>query len=166
MKKKLTHIETELNKFGKVVVTKAKKNIVDRKINSGGQLRKSISHKVNKQGDLEFYMEDYGVLRDAGQLGKKRKILKGWNKSVFIPRGQGFKNKFPKVDAIKKWVRTKPVRFGNMSLNSMAFLIGRKIFNEGIQPGLFFSDPFEEEYKRFEKDVLTALDKDINELID
>lgn len=161
---KLTEVNKTLTKFSKSVVTKSKKNIVDRKINSGGDLRRSISFKLVKKG-VEFYMEDYGVLRDAGQLGKKRKILKGWNKTVFVPRGKGFTTKFPKIDAIKKWIRTKPIR-GNHSLNSMAYLIGRKIYNEGIQPGLFFSDAYNEYYPQLEKDILTALDKDIDALID
>ena len=95
-------------------------------------------------------MEDYGVLRDSGQLGKKRKILKRWNDSIFI-RGKGFTNKMPPVDKIAKWIKDKPLKYTPKTLNSQAFLISRKIQMEGIQPGLFFSDAFNKYYPEFEK---------------
>lgn len=164
----MKEVKNILNKFGKTVTRKAKKNIVDKKINSGGELRRSITHRVEeKKGSINvvFEMEDYGVLRDAGQLGSKRKILKGWNKSLFIPRGKGFTSLAPPPDAIKRWIRTKPIR-SDLSLNTLSYLISRKIKTEGIQPGLFFSDAFNEFYEQMEGDVLKALDRDIDELID
>jgi hypothetical protein len=158
-----------LNKFAKDVQVKAKKNVHDYKINSGGKLRKSIVVRVkeekNKDYSVTVEMEDYGDLRDAGQLGSKRKILKGWNKSIFLPRGKGFKALAPPPDAIKKWIRTKPIR-STTSLNSLAYLISRKIKTEGIQPGLFFSDAFNEYYPKLEKVILDGLDKDIDNALD
>ena len=163
---KLTNTHKALTKFGKAVTTKAKKYVYDRKINSSGDLRKSIAYKVDKDGgQLDFYMEAYGILRDAGQLGSKRKILKGWNKSIFLPRGKGFTNKFPPPDAIKKWIRTKPVRW-NIPLNTMAFLIARKIRTEGITPGLFFSDAYNEEIKKGEVYIMDAFALDIDNILD
>lgn len=163
---KLTNTHKALNKFGKRVTTKAKKYINDRKIGSGGDLRKSIDYKVDKnKAVLNFWMEKYGILRDAGQLGSKRKILKGWNKSIFTPRGKGFTSKAPPTDVIKKWIRTKPVRW-NIPLNSMAFLIQRKIRTEGIQPGLFFSDAYNEEIKKAEIEIVDAFNLDIDKLLD
>ena len=163
---KLTNTHKALDKFAKVVTTKAKKYIHDRKISSGGQLRRSIDYKVDKnKAEVSFLMEKYGVLRDSGQLGSKRKILKGWNKSIFIPRGKGFTSKAPPSDVIKKWIRTKPVRW-NIPLNSMAFLIARKIRTEGIQPGLFFSDAFNEEIKKAETQIVEAFGLDIDNIID
>ena len=121
-------------------------------------------------------MEGYGVLRDAGQLGHKKKILKGGNKSIFTPRGQGFTNKFPKVDAINKWIKEKPIRLRDLKTNqfvqstpkrlkSLSFLIGRKIFNEGIQPGLFFSDAWNKEFPTLPDNILKAMSNDIDEMI-
>ena len=163
---KLTNTHKALDKFGKKVTTKAKKYIHDRRINSGGDLRRSIDHKVDKNSAvLSFWMEKYGVLRDAGQLGSKRKILKGWNKSIFVPRGKGFTSKAPPTDVIKKWIRTKPVRW-NISLNSMAFLIQRKIRTEGIQPGLFFSDAYNEEIKKAEVEIVEAFELDMDNILD
>jgi len=141
----------------------------DYRINSSGRLRKSIKvlvkHKEQKGYTLTVEMEDYGDLRDAGQLGSKRKILKGWNKSIFIPRGKGFTNLAPPVNSIKRWIRTKPIR-STKSLNSLAYLISRKIKAEGIQPGLFFSNAFNEEYPKLEKEILKGLDADIDNELD
>lgn len=47
--------------------------------------------------------------------------------------------KFPNVQAIKEWVKNKPVvprpdKKGKLpSINSLTYLIGRKIANEGIE---------------------------------
>lgn len=158
-----------LQSFAKKVQNKAKKNVHDYKINSSGKLRKSIrvdvKDKKEKGYEVSVTMEDYGDLRDAGQLGSKRRILKGWNKSIFIPRGKGFTDLAPPPEAIKRWIRTKPIR-GQGSLNSMAFLIARKIKTYGIQPGLFFSNAFNDEYKKLEKVILDGLDEDIDNELD
>ena len=158
-----------LQSFAKKVQNKAKKNVHDYKINSSGKLRKSIKVDVKdlkeKGYSVSVTMEDYGDLRDAGQLGSKRRILKGWNKSIFIPRGKGFTNLAPPPSAIKKWIRTKPVR-GTGSLNTMAYLISRKIKTYGIQPGLFFSDAFNEYYPKLEKNILEGLSEDIDNELD
>jgi hypothetical protein len=157
-----------LNKFGGDVVKDSKKNLDRRHSNSSGKLKKSISHKIKQDEkgiELGVFMEDYGVLLDAGQLGHNRKILKGWNKSIFIPRGKGFTNKYPKVDAIKKWIRQKPIT-STLNPKSLAFLISRKIYREGITPRLFMSDAYNKHYKKFDDSVLNATDKDIEDKLD
>ena len=154
--------------FGREVVRLAKKNLADRKISAGGDLRRSMSSSVrSSKGKISviFEMEDYGALRDAGQLGSKRKILKGWNKSVFLPRGKGFTTKAPPPQAIQKWIRTKPIR-SQLSLKSLSFLIARKIKTEGITPGLFFSDAYNDKIDEFENDLLAALGVDVEKVLD
>ena len=166
-----------LTKFAKKVEVKAKKNVHDYRINSSGKLRKSIrvdvKDKKEKGYTVSVTMEDYGDLRDAGQLGSKRRILKGWNKSIFTPRGKGFTNLAPPANSIKRWIRTKPVRSINLkksgsikSLSGMAAYVKWKIKNYGIQPGLFFSDAFNEEYPKLEKEILKGLDADIDNELD
>ena len=135
--------------FGRDVTKEAKRLLKTRKITSTGKLEKSLKYEA-EETSVEISMEDYGVLRDSGQLGKKRKILKRWNDSIFIS-GKGFTNKRPPVDKIGKWIKDKPLKYTPKTLNSQAFLISRKIQMEGIQPGLFFSDAFNKYYPEFEK---------------
>lgn len=164
----MKNVRKILDKFGKNVTKDAKKNLDRRRSNSSGKLRKSISHSVKEDDDgieLAIWMEDYGVLLDAGQLGHDRKILKGWNKSIFIPRGKGFTNKFPKVSAIQGWIKTKPI-VSTLKPDQLSYLIARKIFRHGIQPRLFMSEAFNKHKDKLEKDILDATGKDIETLID
>jgi len=152
-----------LNQFGNSLVKTSKRLLQTKKINSTNRLSKSIKH-TEKDDEVSIWMNDYGILRDAGQLGKKRKILKGWNKSIFVPRGKGFTNKYPPVDKIRQWIQDKPVGYKPRTakgLNSTAFLISRKIYLQGIQPGLFMSEAFIKEYKSLPDDAVNAYANDL-----
>ena len=164
----MKNLSKVLGKFGKDVTKDAKKNLSRNGSNSTGKLNNSIEYKLKEDAkgfELSIWMEHYGMLLDAGQLGKKKKILKGWNKSIFIPRGKGFTTKYPNIGAIRNWIRQKPIS-SNLSLNSLSFLIARKIFNEGIQPRLFMSDAYNKHEKTLENELLGGIDKDIDDQID
>ena len=158
----LDKTKIELNRFAERVVKISKlnlgKSVRGRKIDASGRLRNSISHKVDG-ASVSFSFEDYGIYVDAGVVGKKKKILKDWNKSLF-KRGSGYSAKFPNITEIKKWIKNKPIksrsengRFVKQNTDSLAFLIGRKIYNEGKQPTLFFSDAWS---KEFDADKITV----------
>ncbi len=57
----------------------------------------------------------------------------GYIKYVLEGRGPG---KFPPPEVIKKWIEAKPINFNpdEITLNSLAYLIGRKISREGTNP--------------------------------
>ena len=186
-----------LDKFGARVSKQAKINVGSsknpnggKKIDSTGALRKSIGYdlKDTETGfSLTFKMEDYGELRDSGQLGSKKKILKGFNKSLF-KRGKGFTNKPPKVSALNKWIKDKPIkardkngafisRFFTISrgkrkgeqgdrLDTVSYLIGQKIKKEGIQPGLFFSAAWDKEFKDMPDDIAQGFADSIEGLLE
>ena len=168
-------VEAVTEKFAYLLVDQAKKNINKKapyakkgKINTTGKLKNSIKYKMEPEG-VSIFMEDYGILRDAGQLGRKKKILKGWNKSIFVPRGQGFTSKQPPIAPIKKWIQRKGLKYDPKTpqgLSQTAFLISRKIFNEGIQPGLFMSTPFNKLYPKYLDDLDKALGDDVDILIE
>ena len=193
----MTGVNNILDKFGASVTKQAKINVGSSKnlnggkrIDSTGTLRKSLKYKVKETEKgfiLTFEMEDYGELRDSGQLGKNRKILKGWNKSIF-KRGKGFTNLAPKVKAIDKWIKDKPIkardkngsfipRFFTISrgpnkgkqgdrLKTVSYLIGQKIQKEGIQPGLFFSSAWDKQFTDLPEDVAEGFAEQIDKLME
>ena len=130
----------------------------NRRIDSSGALRKSISSDVKTAKDgftVNFYSTPYGIYVDQG-----RKPGKG------VP-----------VDALVRWIKTKPVRARNLKtgsfvqmtdlkLKSMSFLINRKIKTYGIPATNFYTEPFEAELIKYEKHFLTAMGQDIDEQID
>ena len=77
--------------------------------------------------------------------------------------------KFPPVDKIIKWIEQKPIiprtdDNGKLpTTKSLAYMIGRKIANEGIKPGHELSDTIQELNKKYLVLLNTALQADFNE---
>jgi len=171
------NLDKVLQDFGKKVVKLAKIRIgrtnKGRRINTTGKLKNSINYKQSKEkNEVDFYFEDYGINVDAGVVGKKKRILKNWDKSIF-KRGSGYSTKPPPFTKIRKWIDDKPIKPRNLSSGKfvnfkdtdvkdrMAYAIRKKIFDYGKQPTLFFSDPFNDEYKKLPNDAIKAFANDV-----
>jgi len=108
---------------------------------------------------MEFTMEDYGVFQDAGVSGTKKKYNTPYS----------YKSKMPPVKAFDKWIVRKglaPRKSGGQftSRKSLAFLIARSVFRNGIKPSLFFTKPFEAAYKNLPQELVEAYGLDAIEL--
>jgi len=159
----LNNVTKVLEKFGERVTKLARINIgatrnVDgkrRKIDSSGELRKSIEHNTKKTEvgyKFDISMEHYGTYVDQG-----RKPGKG------IP-----------IAAMQRWIQKKPIRLRDLETNqfiqatpkkleSLGFLLNRKIKKEGIKKTEFLSKPFKKEFKKLKDDILEAFGKDLEE---
>ena len=84
--------------------------------------------------------------------------------------------KFAPVDAIRKWVKTKPIRLRDLEtgqflkttesrMNSLAFLINRKIKEKGIAATNFLSDPFEKAFKDLPDEMIEAFGLDVEDFL-
>jgi hypothetical protein len=165
-----------LEKFGKTVVDKSKKNLPQSQ-----ELKKSIDYDVPtatmKSIDLDFYMEDYGEFQDRGVQGADPNAnpgkYHGKNRAPFSPFkfGTGSAPKKQFKLAINGWLirkgiapRDKNGKF--ISRKSLSFLIRRSIYLSGIEPKKFFSDPFEQEYKLLPNRVTEAYALDVENFMD
>jgi len=151
-----------LNQMGKNVVRLSRKNLDEKttkitgsgrrltsKINNSGALSRSINAKANKNG-LEINMAEYGLYVDEGRK----------------------KGKYAPVDKITNWIKTKKIRprdakgrFMAMTpatMTSLAFLLNRAIFRNGIKATNFFSDPFDAEIIKLQKKLPAAMEADID----
>ena len=80
-------------------------------------------------------------------------------------------SKQPPTDAIKKWMRVKPLRLRDKKgqfikqtdagLSSAAFLIARSIKKKGIASLKYYEKAYNETFKRAEKDLSEAFVKDL-----
>ena len=162
----MAFIEDALNEFGKDVVRLAKINIgatrtvkgKRRRIDNTGTLRKSLDYAVKvSKNSFSFFieMEDYGEWVDKG-----RKPGKG------IPQKELF-----------SWIKSKPIRVRDLKTNSfvkqtesriksLAYLINRKIKEEGIAATNFLSDPFEKKFKELPKELQEAYALDLEKFLD
>lgn len=159
------HRDEEIQDFADDVTVKAKANLKNRGKNSSGRLNKSLATKVVETSagpDINFYMEDYGQGIDAGSSGKNKSRSRG--KSLFNVRRAGQ----PPVSDIRKWIAQKPVtQSGNkIPIRSLAYVIARKIGNDGYRGSHFFTDAFESEFKPFGDDLAKAIGEDVEDIIE
>jgi len=72
-----------------------------------------------------------------------------------------YKSKMPPSKAFDKWITRKGLaprdKSGKFtSRKSLAFLIARSVYRNGIKPSLFFTKPFEAAYKNLPEELVEA----------
>lgn len=146
-----SEVQKELERFRDYVVSQSRRNLSRLNKNSSKRLYQSIKGDVKAMPNsisIEFSMEDYGVFQDAGVSGTKKKYNTPYS----------YKSKMPPAKVFDKWLIRKgiaPRKNGKFaSRKSLAFLIARSVFRNGIKPSLFFTKPFEAAYKRLPEDVV------------
>jgi len=146
-----SEVQKALERFRDHVVSISRRNLTNKQKNSSKKLYNSIQGKVkanNNSFELQFSMEDYGVYQDAGVSGTKKKYNTPYS----------YKSKMPPVKAFDKWLVRKglaPREKGKFaSRKSLAFLIARSVYRNGIKPSLFFTKPFEAAYKNLPQELV------------
>ena len=153
-----------LVEFASTVVKLAKRNA--RKKKASGSLQRSISynlHESENSMELDFKMNSYGKYIDAGVDGKK---VKYGSRKFGLPT-YSYKDKMPPTKKLDKWVVRKNLkgirddkgRFKNRQ--SLLFAISKSIFRRGFKPTYFFTQAFEQEYKKLPTDFLDAYSLDV-----
>ena len=145
-----TEVQKELERFRDYVIDVSKANLKRLK-KADGKLYKSLKGNVKAMPNsisIEFSMEDYGVFQDAGVSGTKKKYNTPYS----------YKSKMPPAKVFDKWLIRKgiaPRKNGKFaSRKSLAFLIARSVFRNGIKPSLFFTKPFEDAYKKLPSELV------------
>lgn len=150
------HLKEVLEQFGAYFVERAKQNLLQDGSNASGNLTNSIVFHVDvteTHYEVTVELEDYWYYVENGRKS----------------------GKFPPLDKIKEWIEIKPVLPHVMTLKNgktvlptvdqLAYLIGRKIANEGTQGTGFFSEAKEDAIKRFELAIEYAIREDLDEYI-
>jgi len=153
------HTEEALNEFLKAVITKSKKNLEKQGINASKTLSNSFKSLVNvSKNSIEASIdaEDYLPFIDRGVKGVKG----GSSLSGFR-----YTNKKPPVRFLQTWLKQKTGKFRQKNQKSIAFAIQNKIYNYGIKPTRFFTDPFEQEFKNLPDELIEAYGLDVEEYI-
>lgn len=161
---RLENLKKALEEFSDAVIQQAKLNLKGQNKVSSGNLYNSIKGSEVKvsANSIEFSieMEDYGTFIDKGVNGKK---------SVYATP-YSYKDKMPPPSKLDKWIVKKGIaprdekgRF--IDRKSLQFAIAKSIFNNGIKPSLFFTKPFEEQYKKLEGQLDNILFRDAEEMI-
>lgn len=179
---KIPEIKKSLNQFAKKVVSEARSNIANKK--SSGKLQSSIkaNSQVFKNSILvSFKMLEYGLFVDKGVRGKNPNQLpkgaknKGKQQAPKSPYKFGTgssKGKGTLRGAINKWVVRKNLknirdkktgRF--LPRKSAIFMISRSIYLSGMKPSLFFTKPFEKNFKKLPKKIVKDFGLDVKKYL-
>ena len=159
-----SEVQKELELFKKRVIQQAKSNLTKMGKNSTGALHKGLKGDVTvfRTGNfaLEFDLGKYGEFQDKGVSGKKKKYNTPFS----------YKSKMPPSKVFEQWVKNKGIKGRDkkgrfITTKSLTFLIARGIFNNGIKPSLFFTKPFENEYKKLSDDLVEAFGLDIDKFL-
>lgn len=164
------HLHRVLQQFGEELVNEYIVNLHTRKANATYDLADSVSYKVES---------------GYGWIAVDISLLEYW-KYVEYGRKAG---KFPPLKSIEEWIEVKGIKpmtyiqtnimrtarhrgrirrndGGIPSIKSLAYLIGRKIKEEGIQPRPILTTSIDEVYSRLESAIDEAITQDINESVD
>lgn len=168
--KRWRHVHKVLNDFGRELVEVYLANINERGISASHELANSVSYEIHV-GDR--------------QMGVDLRLADYW-KYVEYGRKAG---KFPPLDSIERWIEVKGIQpmtrtqasvkrwtqhrgsirrnDGSIpSIKSLAYLIGRKIATEGIQPRPILTTALDEVYNRFDEALNEAVTQDIKIEVD
>lgn len=149
---KWTNLQRVLGEFAVELRNRYQDNLIrDNKIATGNLLN-SVDYKVQYDDRaiwVELHLEDYYRWVENG-------------------RAPG---KFPPPDKIMEWIRIKPIipddRGGRLPTEQqLAFLIGRKIAEEGIEPGNQLHNAMDDIYPQFEEKIDEAIAQDISDSIE
>lgn len=144
-----------------------------KRIDNSGKLKRSLDYDLKMRGEdgrfiagtIIFKMAGYGRFVDQGQKGTKSTYRKSRKSPYRRKQGYGYDKANPDRSPLNKWIRSKMKRIQDLenggfkkmtqsNINSLAFLISRKIKHHGIEATHFFSDPLEAESKKL-ADVLS-----------
>lgn len=140
------NLKRVLTQYSQAIADQYKTNLENSGRRASGNLITSVNTKVDVDGtlfEIELQLEDY------------------WK---YVEEGRGAGG-FPPVSKILEWIRLKPIlpypdRNGKLPTEQqLAFLIGRKIANEGFEGSNDLENTMEE--VDYEEQIQEALDKDI-----
>lgn len=161
----MSEVQKYLDEFRKKVLSEAKRNL--RKQNTSGDLSKSLKSRVKEsQNSIEitFNMKPYGFFQDRGVRGTE----KGKSLDNFKYK-KGAKNAPPPrvfdkwaIKKLPKQTRDSKGRF--VSRKSLTFALSRHIQKNGIKPTLFFTKPYEKNFKNLPEEIIKRYNLDIEKL--
>lgn len=171
-----------LNVFAKYVIDESRKNLVkDEKAN--GALYDTLGHQVTKTAKgfkLVMEMEDYGKFVDKGVKGADPSKVspnakktgqqapdspyrfgtgRTGNWDNFVKRMSLFakqKNIRFREHKIVNGKKVSTGRFARGGFDAVGYIIASNIYNRGIKPSMFFTEPFAKAFKTLPQELLKA----------
>lgn len=182
--KKFPRVEKYLRKYGKFIVKQAKGIIKKKGKKDSGKLLRSLKYVIKEKNgifDIEFLSAKHGEFIDKGVQGLGKKNLPSGSKAknvrpnrTYIDAETGKRKRSPykfktaniRPSIMESYVQRKGLSFTNedgsrMSIQSMAYIIGRAIKAKGIQGISFYSQPIAAFSKKLRKELMQEFEADV-----
>lgn len=163
-------VNKALREFAQAVVFQSRRNLSKSDKNFTKELWESISSDLNVSPNsfsLQFFMSPHGIFQDRGVKGTKSGMsLDGFSYKpssnlVGVEYHTGALSKWAKYRGLQP--RDKKGRFG--SYRTMGFILANTIKQKGIKPSLFFTKPFENEFKQLPDELVEAYGLDLDNFL-
>mgnify|MGYP003625023649 FL=1 len=178
VKGEVKHLEKAITRFGSNVIKDGRKILHNKKKTTQGNTLYSDYHYTMKStkstielglefGDADDYWQyvDQGV-KGTGSKGGRSKTTGQFTRGA----GSPFKFKYDNpggalVNAIRGWIKNKPISLGDSNEIGTAFAIGYSIKRRGLERTMFVSRPVEVHSKKIPDEVTEAFLLDVESLI-
>jgi hypothetical protein len=167
---RLKETQKALNTFGKRVIKQAKQNLTKKKKNVNKKLYDSLFYKAKvmpNRIDVFFFMEKYGIFQDKGVKGTKSNYIENRDTPF------SYRMKMPPREPLIEWAKKRQIRlrddkgrFAKGNYNTIGYLLQKSIFEKGIRASMFFTKPFENEFKKLPTEIIEQYGLDIDEFLE
>lgn len=146
------HLRAVLEEYGKMAEAYYRDSLIAKKKNASYRLMSSVHYSTTFEGNT---------------FAVSLELLEYWK---FIEYGRK-PGRYPPPEAIIEWIKVKPITprpsaDGRLpSVKSLAFLIGRKIYREGIAPVPAMAEAIDKVNAEMEARIQEAIDKDMAEIV-
>ena len=167
---KWTHLAKVLDNFGKELVEVYIHNLDQRSIHATHKLAESVRYEIvagERSMAVDISLAEYWKYIEYGRKAGKFPPLENIEQWIKV---KGIQPMTRTQASVKRWTQHKgSIRKNDgsiPSIKSLAYLIGRKIKEEGIQPRPVLSDAIATTMKRFEEAINEAITLDIHASVD
>lgn len=167
---KWKHLRKVLDKFGKELVEAYINNLDERSIHASRKLADSVSYELvagERSMAIDISLLDYWKYIEYGRKAGKFPPLQSIEQWIKI---KGIQPMTRTQASVKRWTQHRGrIRRNDgriPSIKSLAYLIGRKIAEEGIQPRPILTTAIDDVYKRFAEAIDEAVTADIKAEVD
>lgn len=164
------HLYKVLNKFGKELVEAYINNLDERSIHATHNLADSVKYEVTdgiRWIGVDISLLDYWKYIEYGRKAGKFPPLQSIEEWIKV---KGIQPMTRTQASVKRWTQHRGrIRRNDgriPSIKSLAYLIGRKIAEEGIQPRPILTTAIDDVYQRFEEAIDEAVTADIKAEVD
>lgn len=159
-----------LDAFGKELVDVYIRNLDERSIHATHKLKESVRYKITdgiRWIGVDISLLDYWKYIEYGRKAGKFPPLQSIEEWIKV---KGIQPMTRTQSSVKRWTQHRGrIRHNDgriPSIKSLAYLIGRKIKEEGIQPRPILSTSIDDVYKRFAEAIDEAVSADIKAEVD